>query len=76
MEKMMSLREILQKMVKDNDSVLLNDNNQVWEAITLLNTLPETTLKRQAYLQPGLYIAEINEKGYLGRVMYKVKQRI
>ena len=32
-------------------------------------------LKRQAHLQNGLYIAAINEGGYLGDVMYKVKQK-
>ena len=32
-------------------------------------------LKRAAYFQPGMYIAEINEGGYLGTVLYKVKQK-
>jgi hypothetical protein len=33
-------------------------------------------LKRQAYLQPGLYIALINDGGYLGEVLYRVKPRV
>jgi hypothetical protein len=32
-------------------------------------------LKKQAYFQPGLYIAEINDAGYLGHILYRVKAR-
>ena len=71
----MSLREILQKIVKDDEPVLLNDNNKDWEACDLLESLSEPMLKRKAHLQPGLYIAEINDSGYLGHVLYKVKQK-
>ena len=71
----MSLRDILQKIVKDNEPVLLNDNNRDWEACDLLKSLSEPMLKRKAHLQPGLYIAEINDSGYLGHVLYKVKQK-
>jgi hypothetical protein len=31
-------------------------------------------LDRQAYFQPGLYIAEINDRGYLGHVLYRLNQ--
>ncbi|MCX6553543.1 MAG: hypothetical protein NTZ12_00790 [Candidatus Aminicenantes bacterium] len=39
----------------------------------LLDSLSEPRLRTSAYLQPGLYIAEISENGYLGRVLYKIK---
>ena len=71
----MNLKEILQKIVDNKESILLNDNNQDWEASILLETLSESKLKVNAYFQSGLYIAEIDPRGYLGRVMYKVKQK-
>ena len=71
----MSLREILEKIVEGDEQVLLNDSNKDWEASTLLENLSEPMLRRQAYLQPGLYIAEINDGGYLGTVLYKVKNK-
>jgi hypothetical protein len=71
----MSLREILKKLVEDDEQVLLSNNGKDWEASTLLENLSEPMLKRQAYLQPGLYIAEINDAGYLGTVLYKVKSK-
>ena len=69
----MSLREILEKIVKDGVPVLLSANNKDWEASALLDNLSEPMLRRKAYLQPGLYIAEISDSGYLGQVLYKVK---
>jgi len=69
----MSLREILEKIVKDGAQVLLSANNKDWEASVLLDNLSEPMLRRQAYLQPGLYIAEISDSGYLGQVLYQVK---
>jgi hypothetical protein len=71
----MSLREILEKIVEDNTPVLLSDSRKDWEAQDLLEQLSEPMLKRQAHLQPGLYIAEISEAGYLGHVLYKVKNK-
>jgi hypothetical protein len=72
MEIKMSLQEILQKIVKEKQPILLNDQQKNWEPGDLLNLLSAARLKTKAYLQPGLYIAEINESGYLGRVLYKV----
>ncbi len=72
----MKLKEILQKMVNDKAPVLLSNNHQDWEATALLKSLSEPMLKRQVYLQPGMYIAEINDGGYLGRVLYKVKRKV
>jgi len=74
-EEVMSLKEILEKIVKDSVPVLLSANNKDWEASALLADLSEPMLRRQAYLQPGLYIAEINDSGYLGQVLYRVKQK-
>ena len=71
----MNLREVLIDLVEKNTPILLSDGNKDWEASALLETLSEPMLKRQAHLQPGLYIAEINNGGYLGQVLYKVKQK-
>jgi len=32
-------------------------------------------LSRRAYFQPGMYIALINDGGYLGEVLYRVKSK-
>jgi hypothetical protein len=71
----MSLKEILQKIVESGESILLSDSERDWEAGDLLNGLSERTLKTRAYFQQGLYIAEINDAGYLGRVMFRVKSK-
>lgn len=72
----MSLKEILQKIVMSGEAVLLSDKDKDWEASELLNGLSENTLKMQAHLQKGMYIAEINAGGYLGRVLFKIKPKI
>jgi len=71
----MSLRIILEKIIEDGNSVLLCDSNKDWEASELLANLSEPMLRRQAYLQAGLYIAEINDSGFLGQVLYKIKRK-
>jgi hypothetical protein len=71
----MSLKEILQNLVEKQEPILLSDSEKDWEAGELLSKLSERTLKTQAHLQHGLYIAEINDGGYLGRVMFKVKAK-
>lgn len=76
MEKIMSLKQILQKIVDNGEAILLSDSVKDWEAKELLSGLPERTLKKPAHFQSGLYIAEINDAGYLGRVMFKIKQKI
>ena len=73
---MMSLRDILQNMVDDGEKFFLRDSSKDWEASTLLDTLPQPMLKRPAHLQQGLYIANIDEAGYLGSVIYKVIQKV
>jgi len=71
----MSLRDVLTQIVEDNSSILLSDGNKDWEAGSLLESLPEHRLKRAAHLQSGLYIAAVDEGGYLGEVLYRVKQK-
>lgn len=71
----MSLRDILTKIVEDKNPVILNDGNQDWEARELLDSLSEPRLKTNAHMQTGLYIAEINEGGYLGKILYRVKEK-
>jgi hypothetical protein len=68
----MSLKEILQKIVNDQAKILLNDGIREWEAGTLLTSLSEPKLRVNAYFQAGLYIAEVDPRGYLGRVLYRV----
>ena len=72
----MCLKEILEKLVEGEAPILLSDSNKDWEAEALLETLSEPMLRRAAYFQPGMYIAEINEGGYLGTVLYKIKQKM
>lgn len=69
----MLLKEILQKLVNDEEPVLLSDSRQDWEANSLLKSLSESMLKRPAHIVAGLYIAEINETGYLGQVLFRIK---
>jgi hypothetical protein len=71
----LDLRQILQKIIGDCLPILLSDRKQDWEAVDLLNSLSESMLSRRAYFQPGLYIAEISEKGYLGTVLYRIKPK-
>lgn len=71
----MSLRQILEKLAEDEEQVLLSDRKGDWNANQLLGNLSEPMLRRQAHLQPGLYIALINDGGYLGEVLYRVKPK-
>lgn len=70
----MTLRETLQKMVDDGNPARLSYGQKVSEANELLSTLSEPMLNRKAHMQPGLYIAEINDGGYLGQVLLKFEK--
>jgi len=70
----MKLKDILTKILQDKLPILLNDGETDWDALALLETLPEPMLQKTAHFQPGLYIAEMNDGGYLGQVLYKIKQ--
>ena len=67
----MNLKKVLQKLVDEGNSVLLNDGDKISSANDLLESLSDLTLNRKAHMQPGLYIAEINDLGYLAKVLYK-----
>jgi len=67
----MNLKDVLQKLVDEGNSVLLNDGDKISNAGDLLDNLSEPILNRKAHMQPGLYIAEIDDGGYLGKVLYK-----
>lgn len=69
----MSLKEILQKLVSNQEKILLNDGVRDWEPGNLLANLSEPKLSVKAHFQNRLYIAEIDPKGYLGRVLYRIK---
>jgi hypothetical protein len=71
----MELREILKKIKTDETPIWLSDHKGDWKAGDLLDRLSEPMLKRRAHFQPGLYIALINDGGYLGEVLYRVKQK-
>lgn len=72
----MFLREILERLVEKNAPIFLCDtNNKKWEAGDLLNNLSAPMLKKKAHMQPGLYIAEINDNGYLKGVLFRVQQK-
>ena len=75
MEKNMSLKDILQKIVDAGEPFWLTDGRGDWSATDLLSSLSEPRLSTKAFLQPGMYIAEINDGGYLGRVLFKVKAK-
>ena len=67
----MTLRDILEKIALEDHAIKLSHDNEVFDPNGLLETLPDPVLNRQAYLQPGLYIAEINEGGYLGEILLR-----
>ena len=69
----MQLKEILQTLVENKDPVMLSNHTGDWSAGDLLESLTPFMLSKQAHLQPGLYIAEIDNGGYLGSVLFKVK---
>lgn len=68
----MSLKDILERIVSEGGKILLRDDGTDWEASALLQNLSESRLKRAAHFQPGMYIADISDGGYLGRVLYRI----
>lgn len=69
----MVLQEILEGLVAKGEPFVIQENGTDWRAADLLEKLTPVRLKTAAYLQPGMYIAEINPSGYLGRVLYRLK---
>ncbi|MFO7890766.1 MAG: hypothetical protein R6V04_10555 [bacterium] len=70
----MTLKDVLTGLADTHQNLLLNSTEGSFTPAGLLNTLSETKLKTPAHYQPGLYIAEINEAGYLGSVLFEVKK--
>lgn len=71
----MFLKDLLEKMTNENMPYLLCKNDQEVEAGSLLESLSAPMLKKRVHLVPGLYIAEISDAGYLGGVLFKLKQK-
>ena len=71
----MSLKDILNQLIEDEAPILLFDGQKDWEAGALLENLSEPMLQTAAHIQAGLYIAEINSKGYLGRILFRLKDK-
>ena len=71
----MTLREILQNMVDEGDMAKLSNGNGAMDPAVLLETLSEPMLKTPAYIQAGLYIAQMDENGYLGRVLFRFEDQ-
>jgi hypothetical protein len=69
----MIVKEILESLVDDRNPVLVGINKESAEASVFLNSLSDSMLKKKAHLQDGLYIAEINDGGYLGTVLFRFK---
>ncbi len=68
----MLLSDVLQKIVDDKEEITLNDSsNKAWQAENLIETLHPVALKRDVYRHP-LYIAIVNQGGYLGEVLYRI----
>lgn len=69
----MCLKEILQKLAGEENMTLYDNDKTPAQAAVLLTTLSERMLNKKAHLQPGMYIAEINDKGYLGNIIFRFK---
>lgn len=67
----MELKEILESLVNSGNPSLFDINKKETNAAELLVKLPAVRLKRKAHLQPGMYIAEINDSGYLGSILFR-----
>ncbi len=69
----MRLREILIGIATEQETILLCNSSNSFKAKELLASLPDTKLNIQSHYQQGLYIARINDKGFMGEVLYRVK---
>ncbi|MEN8155235.1 MAG: hypothetical protein ABFR75_14565 [Acidobacteriota bacterium] len=69
----MILKEILNEIVEKQQSILLCDSSDSFNAEELLASLSDTKLNIRSFYQQGLYIARIDDKGFLGDVLYRVK---
>ncbi len=70
----MVLKDVLQTMVENDEQVLLNDGKSMYEAANLLSDLSDRHLLRKVHKTP-MYIALVDEGGYMGEVLYRLKQK-
>jgi len=70
----MTLQEILIRLDENGDDITLSSSSGVYTASGLLASLPLARLNTRAHVQPGLYIAEVDDKGYMGAVMYRFSE--
>ncbi len=68
----MSLREILEEIIEKQEPVRLHNSSDKFKAEDLLASLTDRKLNIRSFYQQGLYIARINEKGFLGDVLYRI----
>ncbi len=71
----MCLKEALEKIVNDQQAVLLKDSRREWEAGDLLNSLSAPMLKRPVHMLSGVYIAAVMESGLMGEVLYRLRAK-
>ncbi len=69
----MILKEILNNIAEKQQSILLCDSSNSFKAEELLESLSDTKLNIRSFYQQGLYIARIDDKCFLGDVLYRVK---
>jgi len=69
----MSLKECLDKIINDKQSVILKDYRRDWEAGDLLLSLSPSMLKRSVHMLSGVYIAAVAESGLMGEVLYRLR---
>jgi len=69
----MCLKDVLEKIVADNQAVVLRDSRQEWKAADLLQKLSTGMLKRPVHMLPGVYIAALTESGLMGEVLYRLR---
>jgi hypothetical protein len=70
----MSLKEILVRIADVGDKIRLADQSGCYGPRELLESLSAARLAVRSHYQPGLYIARIDEAGYLGAVLYRVEK--
>lgn len=71
----MSLKECLEKIINDKQSVILKDHRRDWEAGDLLLNLTPPMLNRSVHMLPGVYIAALAESGLMGEVLYRLRAK-
>lgn len=71
----MSLKECLEKIISDKQSIVLKDHRRDWEADDLLVNLSPSMLNRSVHMLSGVYIAAVAESGLMGEVLYRLRAK-